>query len=378
MTKTEKLLRELIALPSVNPAFLPPKDPHAGEHRMADYIAASASRAGLDLDIQQVATDRSNVLAVLSPRGKVKQRILLAPHMDTVGGSPLPGRFFTPTLRDGRLYGRGACDTKGSIAAMFSAVLEVAHTKPRPQHTEIVFAALVDEESAQTGSRTLGASGFEADLAIVGEPTMSRAVTAHKGVLWLNLLTHGRAAHGARPELGRNAVHEMARVVDVLETEYARAIRRKKHPVLGSGSVNVGSIQGGKQPNIVPADCIISVDRRTLPGERISSVIQEIRAVLRNKGLKPEFRKMQAQPCLPLETDIRRPLVAELLRVTGQKHALGVNYFSDAGVLAEYGIPSILFGPGDIAQAHTPDEWIALKQLEKAKEILARFLLKLP
>jgi acetylornithine deacetylase/succinyl-diaminopimelate desuccinylase-like protein len=378
MTKTEKLLRELIALPSVNPAFLPPKDPHAGEHRVADYLAATVSRAGLDLDMQQVATDRSNVLAVLSPSGKVKKRVVLAPHMDTVSGSPLPGRFFTPMLRHGRLYGRGACDTKGSIAAMLAAILEVAGSRQRPKETEIVFAALVDEESAQTGSRTLGASGFRADLAIVGEPTMARVVTAHKGVLWLNLLTHGKAAHGARPELGRNAIHEMARVVDLLETDYAAALRRKKHPVLGSGTVNVGSIGGGKQPNIVPAECIISVDRRTLPGERISGVIQEMKSILRNKGLKPEFRRMQAQPCLPLETDIRRPLVAELLSVTGQKHASGVNYFSDAGVLAEFGIASVLFGPGDIAQAHTPDEWIALTQLEKAKDILARFLQKLP
>jgi acetylornithine deacetylase/succinyl-diaminopimelate desuccinylase family protein len=378
MTKTEKLLRELITLPSVNPAFLPPKDPYAGEHLVADFLAAAASRAGLDLEIQRVATDRSNILAVLAPTGKVRQRVVLAPHMDTVGGAPLPGDFFTPKLRNGRLYGRGACDTKGSIASMFSAVLEVASSKQRPRQTEIVFAALVDEECAQTGSRTLGASGFKADLAIVGEPTMSQVVTAHKGVLWVQMLTHGKAAHGSRPELGRNAIHEMARVVEALENDYARQLKKKKHPILGIGTVNVGSIQGGKQPNIVPADCIISVDRRTLPGEKVPAVLAEIKSLLRKKGLNPEFRNMQPRPCLPLATDARQPLVAQLMKAAHQKTPLGVNYFSDAGVLAEYGIPSVLFGPGDIAQAHTPDEWIALKQLEQSKDILAAFLQGLP
>jgi acetylornithine deacetylase/succinyl-diaminopimelate desuccinylase-like protein len=328
--------------------------------------------------LQPVAPNRSNVLAVLSPRGKVRQRVILAPHMDTVGGSPLPGDFFTPKLRNGRLYGRGACDTKGSVAAMFSAVLEVAASRQRPAETEIIFVALVDEECAQTGSRTLGDSGFKADLAIVGEPTMSQVVTAHKGVLWLQMFTRGKAAHGSRPELGRNAVHEMARVVDALETDYAKSLLKKKHPILGFGTVNVGSIQGGKQPNIVPADCMITVDRRTLPGEKVPAVLAEMQTLLRRKGLKAEFRNMQPRPCLPLATDAREPLVAKLMKVTHQTRPLGVNYFSDAGVLAEYGIPSVLFGPGDIAQAHTPDEWIALKQLEKAKATLAAFLHTLP
>ena len=221
MTKTEKLLRELIALPSVNPAFLPPGDPHAGEHFVADFLTATAAQGGLDIDVQPVAPQRANVMARLLPKGKVQQRILLAPHMDTVGGSEMPGQLFTPRLKNGRLYGRGACDTKGCVAAMLSALMQVARAGPRPAHTEIIFAALVDEECRQIGSRALAASGFKADLAIVGEPTRLKVVTAHKGVLWLELKTHGKAAHGARPELGRNAVHAMARVVDALETDYA-------------------------------------------------------------------------------------------------------------------------------------------------------------
>ncbi|MCA1481443.1 M20/M25/M40 family metallo-hydrolase, partial [Bradyrhizobium sp. NBAIM08] len=135
-----------------------------------------------------------------------------------------------------RLFGRGACDTKGSVAAMLTALLAVAHSASRPKETEVVFAALVDEENNQGGSRALTARGFRADLAIVGEPTRLKVITAHKGDLWLTLRTHGRAAHGSQPELGRNAVHAMARVVKWLETDYARRLARKSHRLLGPGT----------------------------------------------------------------------------------------------------------------------------------------------
>src|SRR5258707_10791198 len=168
MTKTEILLRELVALPSVNPAFLPPKDPRAGEQRIADFLAATAAQAGLDVEFQSVFPGRSNLLARLSPKGTVRQRILLAPHLDTVNATE---DQFTPRKINGRLFGRGACDTKGSVAAMLCALCELAHGNQRPEGTEIVLAGLVDEENGQAGSRALAASGLKADLAIVGEPT---------------------------------------------------------------------------------------------------------------------------------------------------------------------------------------------------------------
>src|SRR5262245_53067298 len=176
MTKTEKLLRELIALPSVNPAFLPEGHARAGEQRVADFLAASAASAGLDVEFQNVFPDRRNLLARLSPSGRVRGRILLAPHLVTVNAEE---NQFTPCEKNGRLFGRGACDTKGSVAAMFSAVCDLAESKHRPRETEIVFAGLVDEENALGGSRALAASGFKADLAIVGEATRLQVVTAH-------------------------------------------------------------------------------------------------------------------------------------------------------------------------------------------------------
>jgi acetylornithine deacetylase/succinyl-diaminopimelate desuccinylase-like protein len=371
MTNTEKLLRELIALPSVNPAFLPAQHPRAGEQRVADFLAATTAQAGLDVELQSVAPSRSNLLARLSPRGKPRQRLLLAPHMDTVNGADSQ---FTPTKRQGRLFGRGACDTKGPMAAMVAALCELAQDGPRPVETEIVFSGLIDEEHGQRGSRALVASGFRADLAIVGEPTRLQVVTAHKGTLWMTLQTRGKSAHSSCPELGRNAVHAMARVVDLLQTVYAKQLRRRRHSLLGCATISVGAINGGTQPNIVPDHCTIRVDRRTLPGETKAVVRRQINALLRPKGLEVSYVHDDLPPCHPLETDPKRPLVARFLRTVGQRKPAGVRYFCDASVLGHGGIPSVVFGPGDISHAHTVDEWISLESLERGKRLLLRFL----
>ena len=414
MTRTEKLLAELIALPSVNPAFVPPSSvgprcraasddqqvvpinaphPFAGEKRVADFLATVAARAGLEVEFQKVLPGRSNLIARLLPPGKIRQTILLAPHLDTVGADDSQ---FVPRRKNGRLYGRGACDTKGSVAAMLTALCELANRKSRPSETEIVFAGLVDEENAQAGSRALVRcpafrrfgqpaattgrlkAGHQTALAIVGEPTRLQVVTAHKGSLWLELETRGKAAHGATPQLGQNAVHEMARVVDMLETDYAARLRKRKHPLLGNGTVNVGMISGGAQPNIVPDHCAITIDRRTLPGETEAGVRREITALLRAKGLSAKISSTKLAPCLPLETSPKLPLVRRFLRSVGQTRPVGVDFFCDAAVLSRGGIPSVVFGPGYIAQAHTADEWISLDSLERGKDLLLNFLKSLP
>lgn len=376
MHRTTRLLGELIALPSVNPAFLPADDPCAGELRVADYVAELAVRGGLDVERQAVQPGRPNILARLTPQGEVKRRVVLAPHMDTVGGEA--AGLFQPRLQSGRMYGRGACDTKGSLAAMLTALLELAQLPGRPRETEVVLAALIDEENAQLGSRALASSGFRADLALIGEPTQLRVVTAHKGDVWLELETRGKAAHGARPELGRNAVHAMARVVELLETRYARQLRRCRHTLLGHPTVNVGTICGGSQPNIVPDRCTIRIDRRTLPGETETSVRRELRSLLAEAGIQARVISLGKPLCPALETDIGLPLVRAFLAVAGQARALGVDYFCDAAVLAAAGMPSLVFGPGDIAQAHTLNEWIALNQLERGTALLLNFLRSLP
>jgi acetylornithine deacetylase/succinyl-diaminopimelate desuccinylase-like protein len=375
MLRTEKLLRELIALPSVNPAFVPAGESRSGEQQVAEFLAATGAQAGLDVSFQPVSEGRSNLLLRLTPRGKTRQRVLLAPHLDTVNGTRAQ---FAPRRKGGRLFGRGAADAKGSVAAMFGAVCAVAQLSRRPAETEIIFAGLVDEENAQAGSRALVKQGFRADFAIVGEPTRLRVVTAHKGSLWLQLETHGRCAHGARPELGQNAIHTMAGVVNLLETRYAAALSRRRHPLLGPPTVSVGTIRGGAQPNIVPDHCAIVVDRRTLPGETEAGVRCEILEFLRRAGLPATLGNGKEAPCLPLETNPQLPLVARFLRATRQRQPAGVHYFCDAAILSEAGIPSVVFGPGDIAQAHTSDEWISLASLERAQALLERFLGSLP
>lgn len=391
MTRTEKLLAELIALPSVNPAFAlqasagphgcvalanPPAVPaRFGEKNVADFLAAVAARAGLEVEFQNVLPERSNLIVRLQPRNRIRQTVLLAPHLDTVNADDSQ---FVPRRKGSRLHGRGACDTKGSVAAMLTALCALAESSNRPRETEIVFAGLIDEEQAQAGSRALVKNRFPADLAIVGEPTSLRVVTAHKGSLWLELETRGVAAHGATPQFGRNAIHQMARIVHLLETDYAAQLRRRKHALLGHATVSVGTIFGGAQPNIVPDRCVITIDRRTLPGETGAGVKREIQKLLRLKKLPAAIRSGKLAPALPLETNHRLPLVRKFLEAAGQPRPAGVHFFCDAAVLSAGSIPSVMFGPGNIAQAHTADEWIALAELERGKDLLLKFLQSLP
>lgn len=371
MTSTEKLLRALVALPSVNPAFLPVGHKHAGEQAIAEFLATVGARAGLDVELQPVLPGRPNLIARLAPRGTAKQRILLAPHLDTV---PAADEQYAPVGKMGRLHGRGACDTKGSVAAMFSAMCELAHGDRRPAETEIIFAGLADEESCQAGSRALVASGFKADLAIVGEPTKLGVLTAHKGNIWIRVETSGKSAHGATPQLGRNAVHAMAPIVEAFETDYRAQLAKRKHPLLGTATSNIGVIRGGTQANIVPASCVIEIDRRTLPGETDADVTREVKELLKKHKLKAEFSFMKPVACLPMETDPSLPLVRRFMQSLGQAKPQGAQYYCDASVLSAGGTPSVVFGPGDIAQAHTTDEWIELDQLERARRILVEFL----
>lgn len=376
MATVTQLLAELIALPSVNNAFLPPRHPLAGEGRVAEYLAALGAKAGLDIEFQQVLPSRPNVLVRFRPGGKIRRSILLAPHLDTV--NVVSEAQLKPVTRGGRLYGRGACDTKGSVAVMFQALCDLAALRQRPRETEIIFVGLVDEENGQSGSRHLAAKKFKADLAIVGEPTRLVLATAHKGSVWLEVETRGRAAHGATPWFGDNAAHAMARVVDALQTGYAAQLQRKNHPLLGHGTVSVGTIHGGTQTNIVPDHCVISVDRRTLPGESEAHTRRAMGAFLKSRKLPAKVSNVKLKPCPALETDARLPLVKQFLGSLGQQRAAGLHYFCDAAVLASGGIPSVVFGPGDIAQAHTSDEWIEVSQLEQGRARLLNFLKSLP
>ena len=375
MSQVVKLLRDLIALPSVNNAFLPPGDPHAGEELVANYLKNRARKAGLEIETQATNSGRDNLIVRLKPLGQATHRIILAPHMDTVGGDL--DKIFRPTKKGDRLHGRGACDTKGSVAVMFHAMEHLAK-RHRPANTEIVFIGFVDEECNQTGSRAFSKLKLKANLALVGEPTRCRVITAHKGDLWLRLSTRGKAAHGARPELGRNAVHTMAKCIDAIETEYAQNLGKRRHPVLGHPTINTGIVRGGSQPNIVPDFCEADLDRRTLPGESFTTISREIGEVLKKRGLKARLTNVKGYTCPAMETDPTLPMVQQLMHTVRQTKSLGVDYYCDAANIATTGVPAIVWGPGDIAQAHTADEWISIRQLERGMDVLTRFFLSLP
>jgi acetylornithine deacetylase/succinyl-diaminopimelate desuccinylase family protein len=374
LSRTQRLLCDLIALPSVNPVLLPAGHEWGGEKKVAEFAASYAAEAGLEVELMEVAPQRPNVIARLRPQGRVRHRVLLAPHLDTVGATDIS---LKPRIEAGRIHGRGACDTKGSVAVMLAAVAALARTSG-PRHTEVVFAGLVDEEAAQAGSRALVKSGFKADLGIVGEATQCKVVTAHKGNVWVRIQTRGRAAHGSRPELGSNAIVTMAHIIELLQSSYAVDLAKRKHDLLGKPTVNIGTIVGGQQPNIVPDFCEIRLDRRTLPGETTASVLSELRSAFRGAGVRARVSSDRFAPCDPMETNARLPLVIDLMKACKQSNPEAVDYFCDASILSAGGTPSVVFGPGDIAQAHTVDEWVEVASLERAFQCLWRFLQDLP
>ena len=370
------LLRELIRIPSINPAFAARRAEWSGEDRIGGYLSALARQTGLRVKNQSVGWRRKNIWVVLPPLERRERRIILAPHLDTIGVEE-EGQL-RPERRNGRIYGRGACDTKGSVAAMFFSLLELARSAERPCRTEILFVGLADEENAQLGSRAFAAKCPPADLAIVGEPTQLQVVAAHKGDFWFEIEIRGKAAHGSRPELGRNAVLEMARMIVALETDYAVALRKRQHPLLGSPTINVGVIEGGRQPNVVPDCCRIQVDRRSLPGESLAQVEAELLHVAQGTNVRAKISDLRQRPTPALETDPALPAVRDFLRRMGRKRVCGVDYFCDAAILAEAGIPCVVYGPGSIAQAHTEKEWISERSLCLGAERLLRYLRSLP
>jgi acetylornithine deacetylase/succinyl-diaminopimelate desuccinylase-like protein len=376
LSSVQRLLRELVARPSINPTFLQDRPDLTGEERVAGFLEDMARTEGIEVRRQSVLPGRKNLIACISPSGKAKRRVMLTPHMDVV---PAPEKDFTPRVRNGKMHGRGTCDTKGSVAAFFSAFLELARKGKRPRETEILFVGLVDEEFGQAGSRMLARKGPKGDLAIAGEPTGLQVVTAHKGNLWLQLKTRGKSAHGSTPHHGKNAIDAMTPILQFLFADYPRDLALRTHPLLGSPTVSVGKIRGGSQPNVVPNECVIDLDRRTIPGETEASVKKELTQAFKKRGIPlPEFSKSRSVPCPPLETNPDLPFCQSFLRAANRRKPKGVPYFTDASPIATGGTPALVFGPGNIAQAHSADEWVEMEQVDRAYSIVSKFLNSLP
>lgn len=385
-----EIAKELIRIPSVNPMGHAADKGRPVEEGVTAYLKRFCESRNLAYEIQAVAPGRQNVLAML-PGKKAEPVILLDAHQDTV---PVEGMVIDPfagEIDQGRLWGRGACDVKGGMAAILAALDTLLETE---NHGTVLASFTCDEEHQQWGAQRLVAgwghpgapvtdslipSSFpRPDLAVITEPTQLDVVVAHRGVIRWTLSTEGQAAHSSQPELGINAIYRMAQVIRVLE-DIASTLgnRISPHPLCGPATLSVGTIQGGSSVNVVPDACEIQVDRRLLPGEVAWVAHAEVSQRLADEL---DFKVIASEPwCLsdPLVDQgnevLAQNLGAVARRVAGAGRPVGVSYGTHAPRFAAAGIPTVVFGPGNIQQAHTKDEWIELEALHQAVEILVQF-----
>ncbi len=370
-----RTLADLVAINSVNPNY----EGGVPEAEIADYVEAFFVARQIETWRQPVSPDRPNVIARVPGRDR-QHRVIFEAHMDTVstGGMTIPA--WTPEIRDGRLYGRGACDTKGGLAAMMHAMARLADER-QPPPCDIWLAATIDEEFSYRGVVAL-CEGLHADAAIIAEPTNLQAVIASKGLVRWKIETRGQAAHSAKPHLGRNAIEQMAEVILALRAD-TRRLAEQTHPLLGPATCNVGIIEGGQQINVVPASCAIEIDRRILPGETCEAVLQHYQALLDRLAAEAAVDARMHPPMLtdlPLETSEQsaaaRLIKTILATMQLDPQLIGVPFCSDASKLGARGIPSLILGPGSIDQAHGAVEFVDCQQVVQAVEIYRRFMLE--
>ena len=375
MLPTHRLLQDLVRLPSVNPMGRAVSGDLFLEHRVTDYLEQFFIDIGATYQRSPVAPQRENIVARYHSAGATTT-LLFEVHQDTV---PVDGMTIDPfagEIRDGKLYGRGACDVKGGMTAMLAAFARLVRERPAGA-ANVILACTVDEEHTFLGVQELMKSGVRADFAVVAEPTKLQIVDAHKGVVRGKVRTEGRACHSSRPDQGVNAIYRMGPVLTRIEEYAERLMKSAAHPRLGPPTISVGRIEGGVSVNTVPDGCVIEIDRRLLPGEDPAAAWQEfIDNVILKSGVSAVCEPV-LMACPALETlpalELRERFGAAINRVEGKHEVLAVPFGTDASSIAEAGIPAVVFGPGDIAQAHTKDEWIELDQIDRAAEILFRF-----
>jgi acetylornithine deacetylase/succinyl-diaminopimelate desuccinylase-like protein len=361
-----ELCQALVRIPSVNPVGKPGID-KTGEKECAEYQAAFLEQIGAQVEMREVLPDRPNVIGKFPTDRPGKPKLLLAPHTDTVSIANMTIDPFGAELREGKLWGRGASDTKGPMAAMMWGLKDAMDAIPTASY-EIWYAGLVGEEAGQHGAHKL-AKEEKFDFVIAGEPTSLDVVYTHKGCTNLRLITKGKAVHAARPETGENAIYKMAEVIRFINQKLVPEMRRYSHPVLGHSTISVGTIAGGSKTNIVPDSCEATVDIRTVPTQNTPEFTQRLIERLRVACSDLEVRAGHSTPLL---TNPQHPVI-KLLESLGAK-PVGAPWFCDAAVFARDGTPAIAMGPGSIAQAHTEDEWIEIEALERGAPFFAHFL----
>ena len=374
MTTLTDLLTQLVGIDSRNPR-LDAEGP--GEAEIAAAVADYLRKVGLDITLVETAPGRPSVIARLRGVGD-GSALLLNAHLDTVGFGAMVAPL-VPRIESGRLYGRGAYDMKGGLAAVLAAAAQLA--QGQPLCGDLIITAVADEEHASIGTEAVIAhlrdAGVRVDAAIVTEPTDLQLCVAHKGFAWAGITTHGRAAHGSRRADGVDAIAHMGRVLAALERLDAQFQDRPAHPLLGHGSLHASLISGGSELSTYPARCRLDLERRTLPGETAQSVAAELETILHELSAQDLHFSAAAELTLfrpPLETGLDQPIVVALgqagQQVIGQAlHVTGATFWMDAALLGAAGIPTAIFGPRG-AGLHADVEWVDLASVQACADVL--------
>jgi acetylornithine deacetylase len=375
----ETLLQAMVAFDTVNTNVSGRPFPERG---LMEFLESQGSALGLDATRFPVGDSDFNLL--LSCRGNSGAPwLVFESHLDTVSVDGMAIEPFAGRIRDGRIYGRGACDTKGSGAAMLWALRRYAERADRPNNIAILYT--LDEEIGKTGvrgfvARHLPSLRFRPAGVIVGEATLLRPVVAHHGVVRWAIQTQGIAAHSADPSKGRSAISMMVKVIELLESRYIPSLAAS-HPLTGKAQCSINVIRGGVQINVIPESCEIQIDRRVVPGEDVNSVLPAVEALLDEPRRQDPHMKVAQQvlfidpPLDPRGSEAFIDIVGQVLRQMDMPwQSTGVSYATDASTFAEVGIPAVVLGPGDIAQAHSCDEWLELDQLHRAVEVYLRLM----
>ena len=364
-----QLLRDLIAIDSVNPSLVPGA---AGEATVAARIAVALEAAGLDVRVTEVAQGRPNVVGVLEGRAPGRA-LMLCGHMDTVGVEGMRAPF-DPVQRGDRLYGRGAQDMKGGLAAMIDAAARLAAAGGL-ETGRLIVAGVADEEYASLGADAL-VTEYTADGAVVTEPTDLTVATGHKGFEWVEVETRGRAAHGSRPEDGRDAILGMGRVLARLEAINTGLLAGPGHRLLGTASLHASTISGGRELSVYPDRCCLRFERRTLMGEPTDAGLSEVRAVLVDLGredaaFEASARQLFSRP--PYEIPDDHPVCRTLLQILQRRGRdvapTGMSFWTDAAVLAHAGTPAVLFGPAGEG-LHSTEEYVEIDSVIACRDAL--------
>ena len=370
------ILKELIRIDSVNPTLVPGG---AGEKRIAEFLKSFLTERGVEVQLQRVCPDRFNVIAKVQGSG-AGPRVLLNGHLDTVSVEGMVSPF-EPVEKEGKIFGRGSQDMKGGLAAATTALVALAEDR-RLFTGEVVLAAVVDEEDQSLGTQYF-LSQWPKDkafqFALVLEPTDLKLCTAHKGFAWLELTTRGVAAHGSRPQDGVDAIRSMSEVLQELDRLDRHLQGGATHPLLGTGSLHASKIEGGREWSSYPDRCSLRYERRTVPGESASTVEAEMNTLLNklrrhNATFKAEGRLV----CLrsPFEIDRDHPTLQQFYEVAHSQMPDfvewgAVSFWTDAALLSEAKIPTLVFGPRGRG-LHSLEEYVVASDVADCARIIYR------